>query len=240
MDRQLFPKEIIENSQEDNFAKHSVKSRVIYSTIVLFLIGILGVLPFINVDVGVRSQGLIRPVTELVQLSVPVAGYIQVLHVTENSFISSGEIVAVLEAPHLSEQLRFNETRQQQLSLFLSDLKILQQTGYTTQEMPMNMASPRYQKAYLEFKQQLYNQQLEIDQLMRNFTREQILFEREALSEVALDETRFALQTAENRYKLLIEQQLNRWKVDEITYQNELDELQSEYTRLRQDRKSVV
>ena len=111
MKKQLFPKEIIENSQEANFSKHSVRSRVIYSSIVLFLIGAICLLPFIHVDVGVRSQGLIRPVTEVVQLTSPVSGQIQILNATENSIIQRGDIFAVLEAPELTERLRFNRMR---------------------------------------------------------------------------------------------------------------------------------
>jgi membrane fusion protein, peptide pheromone/bacteriocin exporter len=235
MKKQLFPAEIIENSQENNFSKHSVKSKTIYSTIVLFLTGIFVVLPFISVDVGVRTQGLIRPVTELIQLSSPVSGHIQTLNATENSFVRSGEVVAVIEAPQLTEQLRFNENRQRQLEFFLNDLKVLLNAVTFTQETSINLASPRYQNAYLEFNQQLLNQKLEVDQLSRNLQRGKFLFESEAISKSALEETRFALQTAENHYKLLVEQQQNRWNLEKITFQDELDELKSEYTRLREE-----
>jgi membrane fusion protein, peptide pheromone/bacteriocin exporter len=235
MKNRLFPEEIIENSQESNFSAHSVRSRVIYTAIVVFVIGVLGSLPFIYVDVGVRSQGLIRPVTELIQLAAPVSGHIQTLNTAENSFIRRGEIFAVLEAPQLTEQLRFNKARQEQLSSFLNDLNVLQYADSSDFFTSLHLTSPRYQRVYLEFRQQLQNQKQEIDLQSRSYHRDSDLFKKDAISEAAFDETHFAYQTARNNFKLLIGQQQSQWKLDEITFQNELDELQSEYTRLQQE-----
>lgn len=202
---QLFPEEIIENSQEANFSKHSVKSKVIYTTIVLSLIGAICVLPFIYVDVGVRSQGLIRPVTEVVQLASPVTGNIQLLHASENSYLRRGDIYATIEAPEITERLRFNSSRTEQLSVFLSDLTVLIQAEKPASNDQHSLKSPRYQRAFLELRQILINQQQRIDQSRRKLDRDKILFDREVLSEAALDESRFSWQDAVNQYKLILE-----------------------------------
>ena len=235
MEKQLFPQEIIENSQEVNFSKHSVTSKVIYSTIVLFLIGLLGLLPVIHVDVGVRSQGLMRPVTEVVQLTAPVSGHIKALYASENKYISKGDIFAMLEAPELTERLRYNEARQQQLVRFINDLDLLQNADSTLLITSVELKSARYHSALMEFKQQLLNQQQKIDQLKRQLERKKVLFERNAISEAALDESMFSFHAEVNRYKLLIEQQQNQWKQDEIAFQNELDQLRSEEVRIQQE-----
>lgn len=235
MQNQLFPKEIIENTQEENFSKHSIKSRVIYSVIVLSLITLLCALPWIEVDVGIRSQGLIRPVTELVQLSAPASGRLELLNASENSFIKNGEIFAILEAAHLKEQIRFNKARENQLVSFLNDLKILQSTNSSNLITSVQVTSPRYLRSYPEFRQQLLNQKQEVDKMNRSLTREKVLFERNANSAVDLDEVDFAHKAALNQFKLLIEQQQNRWRLDEISFQNELDELRSENVRFKQE-----
>ncbi len=235
MKKQLFPKEIIENSQEANFSKHSVRSRVIYSSIVLFLIGAICLLPFIHVDVGVRSQGLIRPVTEVVQLTSPVSGQIQILNATENSIIQRGDIFAVLEAPELTERLRFNRMRTDQINMFLADLASLEQADPETPDYPIDLESARYRRAWLEFSQKLFSQHQKVDQLLRQLDRERILFENEAVSEAVLDEANFAWQNAVSQYKLIIEQQFNQWKMDETAFREELDQLESERIRLKQE-----
>ena len=235
MQKQLFPKEIIENSQEANFSKHSVRSKVIYSSIVLFLIGAICLLPFIHVDVGVRSQGLIRPVTEVVQLTSPVSGQIQILNANENSIIQRGDIFAVLEAPELSERLRFNRMRTDQVNMFLADLARLEQADPETPDYPVNLESARYRRAWLEFSQKLFSQHQKVEQLLRQLDRERILFENEAVSEAVLDEANFSWQNAVSQYKLIVEQQFNQWKMDETAYREELDQLESEKIRLQQE-----
>ncbi|MCC5904990.1 MAG: HlyD family efflux transporter periplasmic adaptor subunit [Balneolaceae bacterium] len=235
MQKQLFPEEIIENSQEANFSKHSVRSRVIYSSIVLFLIAAICLLPFIHVDVGVRSQGLIRPVTEVVQLTSPVSGQIQILNATENSIIQRGDIFAVLEAPELSERLRFNRMRTDQVNMFLADLARLEQADPETPDYPVDLESARYRRAWLEFSQKLISQHQKVEQLLRQLERERILFENEAVSEAVLDEADFSWQNAVSQYKLLIEQQFNQWKMDETAFEEELDQLESERIRLQQE-----
>lgn len=232
---QLFPPEIIENSQEVNFSKHSIESKVIYSTVVVFLIGVLCLLPFVYVDVGVRSQGVVRPVTELIKLSTPVSGHIQALYANENSSISRGDVFAIIGTPELSERLRYNEVLQRKLVMFLDDLTLLQHADSLTLVTSVELNTPRYRQAWLEFRQKLFNQRQEIDQLNRQLERETILLERDAISEMVLEETLFSRETANNQYKLLVGKQQNQWKGEEITYRNELDQLKSEHIQLRQE-----
>src|SRR5690554_1913406 len=97
----LFPDEIIDNSQESNFSRHSVKSKVIYVTILLFIIGAFCALPFIYLDVGVRSHGFIRPSANIAQITAPVSGFIQSINATENSLVKRGDIIAVLGSPEI-------------------------------------------------------------------------------------------------------------------------------------------
>jgi HlyD family secretion protein len=235
MENQLFPKEIIENSQQANFAKHSLKSKVIYSTIVVFLIGILFLLPFTNVDVGVRSTGVVRPVTELVQIRAPVSGKIQVLNAMDNNTIRRGDIFAIVESPELSERLRFNEERQRELSIYLEDLETLQRSDSLNIHTTLELKSPRYRQVWLEFRQKLLNQRQEINQLDRQLERKTILFDKDAISQSALEETHYSRNAAVNRYKLLLGQQQNKWKEEEITFQNELDKLGSEHIQLSEE-----
>lgn len=233
MKNQLFPNEIIENTQESNFSTHSVTSKIIYSTVVLSLIGLIVTLPFINVDVGVRSQGIIRPVTEVIQIMSPVSGYIGQINARENDFLKKGEILATIEAPQLKEQIRFNLGRQEELTTYLTDLNTLQESDFFHTETPIKFTSIRFQNDYIAFKQQLLQQLQEVHQLQRNLNRGIILFEREAISNSELDELEFSYQTSEAQYELLVRQQLNRWKQDELTYKNELEQLQSDLKKLR-------
>ena len=234
---QLFPKEIIENTQESNFSKHTVRSKIIFSTLLLFIIGVLCTLPVIKVDVGVRSQGLIRPSTEVVRITSPVSGNIKILNVSENSTIREGDVFATVDAPQVNERLRFNQLRQNQVELFVKDLNLLQKADSLTLLSAVDLQSARYQQNWMEFRQKLLNQIQEINQIKRKLSRERFLAERDAVSQVTLDETRFTLHSSASQYKMLVEQQKNQWEMDEIRLTNELNQLQSEKNQIIEELK---
>ena len=234
---QLFPKEIIENTQESNFSKHTVRSKIIFSMLLLFIIGVLCTLPVIKVDVGVRSQGLIRPSTEVVRITSPVSGNIKILNVSENSTIREGDVFATVDAPQVNERLRFNQLRQNQVELFVKDLNLLQKADSLTLLSAVDLQSARYQQNWMEFRQKLLNQIQEINQIKRKLSRERFLAERDAVSQVTLDETRFTLHSAVSQYKMLVEQQKNQWEMDEIRLTNELNQLQSEKNQILEELK---
>jgi len=234
---QLFPKEIIENTQESNFSKHTVRSKIIFSMLLLFIIGVLCTLPVIKVDVGVRSQGLIRPSTEVVRITSPVSGNIKILNVSENSTIREGDVFATIDAPQVNERLRFNQLRQNQVRMFIEDLNLLQKADSLLLISTVDLQSARYQQNWMEFRQKLLNQIQEINQIKRKLNREQFLAEKDAVSQVTLDETRFTLHSSVSQYKMLVEQQKNQWEMDDIRLTNELNQLQSEKNQIIEELK---
>lgn len=237
MSQELFPKEIIENSQENNFSTHSVKSKIIYSTIVLSLLGVICALPFIEVDVGIRSQGMIRPVTEVQKITSPVSAKIMSMMAGENSYVQKGDIIATLDDADIKDRLRFNQSRQHQLESYISDINWLKDNTSEITEVSLNLKTERYRRAGLEFRQQILNQKQAINQLKREVEREATLYNREATSLLKLEEKEYVLQVEENKYKLLLDQQQNTWSVDIATYQDEIQQLISEESQLTNELK---
>ena len=234
--KELFPKEIIENTQESNFSTHSVKSKVIYSVILLFLISLIAILPLIKVDVGVRSHGIIRPVNEIIQLSSPVSGPVRYLNAVDNSYVSRGQVIAVIDSPSINEKLRFIQSRKQQLSKFIEDIDELQRVNTDFFQADIDLKTARYQRVLLEFSQQIINQKQIIDQHTRVLEREIILHTRNATSTSALEDIQYRQQTEKNRLKLIIEQQSSRWHSEKLAFKDELQELTSEFAQLTEER----
>jgi HlyD family secretion protein len=205
--------------------------------LLLFIIGIFCALPLIKVDVGVRSQGIIRPSTEVVRITSPVSGNIKILNISENSLIREGDVFAIIDAPQVNERLRFNQLRQDQVRIFIEDLNLLQKADSLTILSAVDLQSARYQQNWMEFRQKLLSQIQEINQINRKLSRERFLAERDAVSQVALDETRFSLHSSVNKYKIIVEQQKNQWEMDETRLGNELNQLQSEKNQLLEELK---
>lgn len=236
----LFPKEIIDNSAEANFHKHSVRTKLIYTSIVLFIIGALVSLPFIYVDISVRSQGIITSVTERNQLISLVSGKINKLYIQENEPIKKSEKVAEIASPLLQEKLFFNTQRQEKVKKYLQDLSTLQRVDSASVFKPIDLVTSKYQRSSIAFKQQIQRNSHEIRKSKRKFQRDEQLYNSDMISEAEFEQTSFALEAAQNEFDLLLDQQLNKWQSEEITYQEELDQLKSEEEQLKREQEQYI
>ena len=240
MDHHLFPKEIIENSQEHNFSVHSVRSRIIYSTIVLSLIGMFAILPFIYTDVGVRSQGMVRPVTEVIQIASPVSAQITSLYAMENSRVQKGDIIIKLDDSDIRQQLNFNRSRFKRLTLFIADIMTLTESTSVLSVPVDDLKTARYKREALEYLQQLASQQQLIDQQKRLLEREMSLYKRDAISLASIEERQHNLQFEENKLMLLAEQKRNSWKREKLVLQKEREEIEAEFSQLSSESRRYV
>ena len=74
MQKNLFPSQISDNTTEHFLSRHSNKSQIIYSIIVLAVIIAIALLPVLKVDVSVQANGIIRPVCEKNEIKPLVSG----------------------------------------------------------------------------------------------------------------------------------------------------------------------
>ena len=236
----LFPKEIIDQSQEHLFSTHSVKSRLIYSTIVLFVIGMMAALPFIYTDVGIRSRGMIRPVTEVVKIASPVSAEVITLEAIENSLVKENDIIATLDDADVRQRQHLNRSRHEQIGLYLADLITLIESSSFSSITLSNLRSMRYEREAREFGQQLASQQQQIDQHERTLERDMSLYRLDAISKSLLEERQHLLKVEENKLKLITEQQINSWNREKDSYQRERDELEAEFNQLSNERRLYV
>jgi HlyD family secretion protein len=232
MSQQLFPKEIIENTQERNFSKHTTRSKLIYSTIVIFVILAISSLPFIKIDVGVRGQGMIRPVTEVMKIVSPVSGTVVRMQGTENSLIEKGDVIVTLDDADIADRLDFIQNKQQELRAYLSDIEYLKKNIPNLLSIEFDPRTERYRHDFLEYKQELQNSREAIDQKKRSFERESTLYSQGASSLLAFEESEYLYQQQKSNHKLLIEQKQNAWSLEATSFQNEIDELASEKSQL--------
>lgn len=237
---QLFPDEIIANSAERNFSKHSVKTKIIYSVTVLFLIAVLLVLPFIKTNISVRSRGVVQPIIDRNKLRSMVGGEIQELLVKEHTPVHQGQTVARIASPLIQEKIHYNIQRQKRIQKYLSDLAKLHQIDTSVVWTALDLKTSKYTRSFLEFKQQAQNIQQKIRNAKNKFKRDSQLYRREVLSKAKFDQTVYNLKTARNDFKLLFEQQLNTWQVDLNTYREELDQLKTKRKQLEKERQQYT
>lgn len=228
MPKEIFPVEIVENSQESNFQRHNIRLRIINWIILFSTIFAMSALPLIEVDIGLRSQGLIRPVTNLVQISSPVSGELRQLYIQDNSHVEQGDLIAQIDTVQISEQIRYLKNKESRLILFIQDLEKLVHLELSPQMNLSEFNTARYKRSYSEMRNRLSGMSREIIWHEKELKRQAYLKERDMVSRLILEKAEYNLQSALDDYELSRDQQKSRWQLEKLEFQNELKELQSQ------------
>lgn len=238
----IFPIEIVENTAEANFATHSVRTRLIYCSVLLFFLCTLAILPFIKTDVSIRARGTIRPVTDRNPVSALVSGYIANLYIDENTYVKRGEPIARISSPQLEEKLAFNRWRRKKAHQFVSDLQKLTALDSVSVFKSMVLQTSKYQSTLLQLRQHMHTYRQIVLQEQRNFERDQKLYHRKVISKARYEQSAFKLRKARHDFHVQLNQQLSKWQVELVSYQSELEQLESESEQLvkQQNRYLIV
>ncbi|MGG8495905.1 hypothetical protein ACQY1Q_05780 [Tenacibaculum sp. TC6] len=94
--KQLFPKEIIENTVEVHQFKHSRKTSIIYTIILMsLLIGLIS-LTFIKITVSETSQGMLRSESDRIWVQNLTSREIIYKNLNNNALVKKGDTLLVL------------------------------------------------------------------------------------------------------------------------------------------------
>lgn len=229
----LFPEEIIEFSSEQHFAENTVKSRVIYVSILLFIVGVFVALPFVMVDISVQSNGIIRPNADVNKITTPVAGNILSLNMENNAPVKEGQELFVIASPILDEQMAYHQNRTEDLVKMKSDLKLLTKTFEQSGiENIGSFHTAIYRQSYLQVKQQMMELNNRHKQEKREFDRDRQLYEAKVIASVAFENKQFELEQAATAVKVMVKQQISQWQSDLLRYETELEELEGKMQQL--------
>ena len=103
MPKQVFPVDFIQFSVDNIFQKHNLKSQIIYLIILLSISIFMLLLPFIYVDVNIKSRGIIRPAAEKTNIVSLINGHVVNSNLRENMSVLKGDTLVILKDDELEE-----------------------------------------------------------------------------------------------------------------------------------------
>ncbi|MCF6168468.1 HlyD family efflux transporter periplasmic adaptor subunit [Lutibacter sp.] len=222
--KNIFPKEILENTTQVHQFKHSKKSSIIYTTFLIALIGAFISLPFIKVDVYTSSRGLLKPEKERINLSTIYAGKVLKNNIQTNKYVSKGDTLLILDDHTLTNKLQlinFNITETQQ---FLHDINYLLHNNRIRLD---SLYSQKYHKEYIQYKDKLQELQTRFKKAKRDYFRNKKLFEKGVIAAVEIENYKFDYDLIINVISQFRKQQLNTWQADLTLKSRQLNELEN-------------
>ncbi len=236
MIKDIFPKEIIEYSTEHHIWKNTVKSQLVYSSVILFVILIFILLPYIKVDISVPSRGIIRPVIDRDNLTSLVSGKIETLYVRENELVHKGDIVAIVDASDIRSKLSLNKKLREKIRKQIKDLQILTHLDSALvfrKKWSFKLESSVYRRSFIHFYDALLSEKQEIKNKERIFSQNKFLYQKQDISESKYKSSAYSLSRAHNNFNVEFDEQLSQWQIKLEQDQQELDKLKSNLNELQ-------
>lgn len=237
----IFPKEIIEFTAEHYLSKLSVKSQIIYSMVVIFIIGALASLPFIYVDITVKSRGILQPVSPRSEIFSPVSGRVVKFDLQENQAVKKGQLLIKVDDEVITNQIQFLTENLNRQALYISDLdKLLTLDSTHLFTWSSLLKSPLYNKDFSQFQEELTNSWGKIKKIRKDFLRDKKLFEQQVIAELEFDNRKFEYQQVLAGLRLLIKRKRRTWENERSKLAIELSDTRSKIEQLEEERRKYI
>ncbi len=115
--------ELLENSVEQILSRRSIRSHYIYNIILFLIISTFILLPIIKITISIKSDGVIRPIKEKVEIKSLVTGIIKRINYNENEFVKKGEIILTIDNKNIKNKINVIKSKINLNNQYIIDLQ---------------------------------------------------------------------------------------------------------------------
>ncbi|WP_200975744.1 HlyD family secretion protein [Echinicola sp. 20G] len=233
--RTIFPAAIIQHTTEYYQSTISVKSKVIYISLLLGIIAILASLPFIFVDVSVSARGRFQTSLGRNEIYAPVSGRVSALAIVENGSVNKGDVLAEIKSDQVDLEIDGLDNRRTMVQSFIADLrKLMKLTPYSVDEfLGRSLNSKYYQAAFFEYVSEIQQLQTVLEKEKRDVKRSKVLYDSKAISASQYEEVRAKFEQALSDLDIYQSKKMSAWEQELSDYQNEWEQLVNDKKLLR-------
>ncbi len=207
----------------------------IYRLLLGGVLGALGSLPFIQVDVSVRAPGMVRPAMERTELRLAVGGRIKQVLARDNDAVAAGQVLLRISTADLDERANRNEARRRERTETIAGLTGLVAVVRSQGGAPDTLLTELRQE-WRQYSVQLDSYRLAQEKAAGELARYVTLAAKGIATQQELDNARYEVGRLEAEARLLREQTLSRWQARLREEGTALADLESEKQRLDDER----
>lgn len=228
---QLFPPEIIKNSSENYFSEQRTTSRIIYISVILFLIASFSLLPWITVQVTTQSEGVVRSGDEDNPVVAVVTGQVLSCRLAENKRVSKGDTLLLISSAQIDQDLKLLNFKQKEDSLMQSDLMLM------VKGVEAGLITSLCRQEYKSYSGRLEEEKTQLHQAEQEFVLAGTLFKKGITPKHDFEKITNQLLYEKKRCQTIREQQISLWqeKLKETSLQ--LEELSTKISQLEKEQK---
>jgi multidrug resistance efflux pump len=215
---------------EKQIFRHSRKNNALYLTASLAVFAALLALPFLYVDIVVHGVGVVRPITEKVELKAAVTETIVRVYAHEGRRLQKGDTLLLLNAASVDASLSSQRSLFNNLSDQISDLKALCAQNAT------DFRTDKRRQEYLLHERQREELTVSLQSAERKLQRNETLFRTGVIPADEFENYQQEQQRFTSELKTLQENRLTLWKSDLNDLLRQREEVQSKLHQLEQER----
>ncbi|WP_041258064.1 HlyD family secretion protein [Fibrella aestuarina] len=215
----------------------SVRSQLIYTTVLGAVLLTLLALPFIYVDVSVQANGLVRPISERSEVKATAGAVIEAVLVKEWQTVKKGQPLFRLRSEQLLTRQQLIDQQLAEKQAFVQDLTQL--TTRSWKEVA-GLTAPLYRQEYTRFRsvvEESWNLQ---EKRKREYQTASLLYSQKVIARLEYEDALYAHKAALARYNTLVEQQRSDWQTDLTQSRRDLSNLESEAKQLAEEQELYV
>ncbi|MBS2096789.1 HlyD family secretion protein [Carboxylicivirga linearis] len=231
--KKIFPSEIINHSAEMHFYKHSKPFQLIYLSIVILLIILIGILPLITVEITTQSRGIIRTPIESSQIQSSIAGLVAYSNLGDGKLVHMGDTLLKLVDEPLLEQIILAKKQLSENDVFINDLSSLIIGKQTVRSNRYNLELTQYSANINEMK-------IAIDILKKEYDMADQLYNELVIAEMEYLQTKNKYESAVSKLDVYKKQIQNSWQTEKTRLELENIQLQSSVKRLQKESTQYV
>lgn len=211
----------------------STRSQLIYCITLLAIVSVLGSLPFLYINISIRSLGIIQSAIEKTDLLAPVSGRLLKVNLTDNQKIVKGATLLIIDGTLPEQQKKLLNKHTLQLRQKLRDadelIKVMsQKEGIALHRPKTNLYLASWQQYITQYQNATNGRQ----QMERIYSRYLMLYNKRAVTLAEFEQHKFNFEQASSDQQIVNKKFKNQWQIEASQYQNELIELQGQKTQL--------
>ncbi|SFH09575.1 HlyD family secretion protein [Pedobacter insulae] len=238
---QEFKQEATVNTRLVYLKQIGIKSQVIYTIFLLFLITSLGLLPFLTTTISVRSQGIIQSACAKAELIAPINGRLVEVNLSDNQKVKKGETLLMIDNTLGKQQSELLAEHELQLRDQLLDVEQLTAAIDARSKIQLNRLKTAVYSAswhlFAEERAYAVNIRQHAD---LSFQRHQKLFLKNVISLAELEKYKFNYEQALVEQQRVDRKYKSQWLLEGIRYRDELRIIDAQKDQLNEQGKKYI
>jgi membrane fusion protein, peptide pheromone/bacteriocin exporter len=231
MQQQVFPPEVLENSVETYLPQVTVKSQLIYTTILGILTALFILLPVIKVNVPVPGNGEISTELGRHEIRSQVNGVLQEVNVKDNQLVKKGDLLFVVTKQAMETKQTNTELQRSEKEGLVKDLEEL-----VSDYQSARPTTPLYKQQLSSLKIELLYKEKELGLARGNLNRNKELLREKIASPKELEDVQAVYNRILSEKNGLLNTRLSQWQQELNQYRTEAGNLEMQQQQIAEEK----